>query len=287
MRPSGHAINAVPVTENSRIPEITEIVNAQLFAGRLIEHAVDYEELIDILAVDRKATEIAAGGEVFRRNVMGDSSRWGCKSTIRSRCFWRCANSEPGGWRRGSRGEKDAGGRGRRRPLVPASTYEALAKMASERLSKVDASVAGTLAAAGLRVLVATTNVHEHGKMLLETVLRNLGVTVIDGGVSTDPDALVRIAGLAKADIIALSSYNGVALRYFVDLRANLERAEMTLPVVIGGRLNQVPDNSNSSLRVDVSAYLAAGGALVCTDVLDLLPNLEGISAKRGPSALS
>ena len=38
-KPTGHAINPVPVTENERIPDIDEVVAAQLFAGRLIEQA--------------------------------------------------------------------------------------------------------------------------------------------------------------------------------------------------------------------------------------------------------
>lgn len=70
LRPSGHAVNAVPVTENSRIPEIDKIVGAQLFAGRLIEHAADYERLFDLEAVDGKAAEIVAGGEAFKRSVL-------------------------------------------------------------------------------------------------------------------------------------------------------------------------------------------------------------------------
>lgn len=89
---------------------------------------------------------------------------------------------------------------------MPASTYSELTEMASARLKKVDASTAETLATAGLRVLVATTDVHEHGKMLLEAVLRDLGVSTNDGGVSTDPDVLIQIARDGRADVIALST---------------------------------------------------------------------------------
>ena len=32
--PTGHGINPVPVTENQRIPDISEIVDAQLYLGR-------------------------------------------------------------------------------------------------------------------------------------------------------------------------------------------------------------------------------------------------------------
>ena len=39
----GHAINPVPVTENERIPDVDEIIDAQLFAARLVEHATRAE----------------------------------------------------------------------------------------------------------------------------------------------------------------------------------------------------------------------------------------------------
>ena len=38
----------------------------------------------------------------------------------------------------------------------------------------------------------------------------------------------------------------------------------MQLPVFIGGKLNRIPDGSNTSLPVDVRSELAAAGAIVC-----------------------
>jgi hypothetical protein len=51
--------------------------------------------------------------------------------------------------------------------------------------------------------------------------------------------------------------------------------------VLIGGRLNQVPSGSNSSLPVDVSAELAAGGAIVCHEIEDAVPALLTIAGQR------
>ena len=65
-----------------------------------------------------------------------------------------------------------------------------------------------------LAVCVGTSDVHEHGKTLVEKALSGLGVMVIDGGVSSDPEILVRRAAEGGADVIAISTYNGVALRY-------------------------------------------------------------------------
>ena len=125
----------------------------------------------------------------------------------------------------------------------------------------------------GLRVMVATSDVHEHGKMLVEEILRRLGVTVLDGGVSTDPAVLAEKVRRDRPDAVAISTYNGIALRYFRALRT----AGVDCPVLIGGRLNQIPEGSNSSLPVDVGDDLAQAGALVCRAAADLAPALRGL----------
>ena len=50
-----------------------------------------------------------------------------------------------------------------------------------------------------------------------------------------------------------------------------------SIPVLIGGRLNQVPETSNTSLPVDVGDELAAAGAIVCREIEDAVPALLNI----------
>ena len=51
-------------------------------------------------------------------------------------------------------------------------------------------------------------------------------------------------------------TYNGVALTYARALLNELDARGLELPVLIGGRLNQIPDQTNSSLPVDVTTQL-------------------------------
>ena len=85
---------------------------------------------------------------------------------------------------------------------------------------------------------MASSDVHEHGKRALEQVLRQLGAEIVDGGVSTDPEALARAAVANAAEAVLLSTYNGIALDYFESLKSRLPDG---FPALIGGRLNQVP----------------------------------------------
>ena len=117
--------------------------------------------------------------------------------------------------------------------------------------------------------------------MLIDEMLNQIGATALDGGTSTDPDKIIQQTLIQTPDAIAISTYNGVALSYYQALRQGLKDHGLTIPILIGGRLNQIPEGSNSSLPQDVGDQLAAEGALVCRDAADLLPILQQIAARK------
>ncbi|MEM7429061.1 MAG: cobalamin-dependent protein, partial [Pseudomonadota bacterium] len=168
-----------------------------------------------------------------------------------------------------------------RDPVVQSPLVEELTETAEAHLARVFPSARAQLATMGASVLVATTDVHEHGKMLLESALRDLGVEVLDGGVSTDPDNLAALAASSEADAIAVSTFNGIALDYIDRLFRELERLGLDTPVLVGGRLNQIPEGSNTSLPVDVSDELSSRGAIVCREIEDCVPALIKIGTTR------
>jgi methylmalonyl-CoA mutase cobalamin-binding subunit len=174
----------------------------------------------------------------------------------------------------------DAAAAGGRTPVVAATILSEIAEMAHAGLAAADAVLKP--AVRGLRVLVATTDVHEHGRMVIEDMLRQLGAEALDGGTSTDPGPLADLAAKLRPDAIALSTYNGVALAYFRSLKIALAGQVLHLPVLIGGRLNQIPDGSNTSLPMDVADSLAAEGAWVCRAAGDLVAALARASGRAG-----
>ncbi len=68
--PSGHAVNPVPVTENQRIPDVDEIIDAQTFAHRLSLHAPYYDPVFDWSRVEAMADVLVEGGERFASAVL-------------------------------------------------------------------------------------------------------------------------------------------------------------------------------------------------------------------------
>ena len=285
-RPSGHAVNAVPVTEAERIPDIDEVVEAQLFAGRLIDRAEDWQILLDPAPVEATAARILEGGRAFRNRALAGLAEAGIDTANPFEMLLALRRIGPRRLERlfGS-GEPDAERPGGRRPLVEATTIGELDRLAAKTAAGLGAPARAAIAAADFKACTATSDVHEFGKILLDGTLRRLGIRLLDAGVSSDPETVARAAKAGRADFIAVSTYNGVALDYLTGLKGALAALGLELPVFIGGRLNQMPAASNTNLPVDVGAELTAAGAIVCRRVEDMLERLAELAARRPPRA--
>lgn len=280
-RPSGHAVNPVPITEAARIPDVDEVVDAAVFAGRMIERM---DETREVYAFDRAAevaARLVAGARRFKASVLAALEAGGIDT---GDAFEMLLALRRIGARRLERdfGPGAADERQRRAPIVEASTIAALGRAADKVVARWPAEARAAVEAAGLSVCVAASDVHEYGKILLIEVLERLGVRVADCGVHADPAAIARVA--AAADAVAISTYNGVALDYLAAVQDALAEAGVAVPVLIGGKTNQIPAGSNTSLPVDVSAELEAAGAIVCRSIDALLPPLADLASRRAPA---
>ena len=282
LMPSGHAINPVPITEGVRIPDIDEVIDVQLVCAKLVEQSELWLPMVDLPRTDAIADAIVAGGERFRDRVLSGLREAGIRTDDAFEFLLAIRRIGPKRLEElyGPGAEDEAAPRGRR-PHVPSTTMTALARAAEKKIRGFDPALRADLSGAGLRAVVACTDVHEYGKILIEEILRGVGVGIVDAGVHADPANLVAKARASKADAIALSTYNGVALDYVQALRAAMREAGLEIPVFIGGRLNQVPQNSNTSLPVDVSADIAAAGATPCTTPDDLVLPLARMARAR------
>lgn len=259
LKPTGHALNPVPVTENERIPDVDEIIDAQCHLDRLIDLADGYLPMLDLGPVNTIRDRLLRGGRAFAEALLMGFTEGGIDTDDPFQML--LALRRIGGRRlEALYGPAKPGAP----PLVAATTWREIEDHASAFLSTDAGRALVALAKTGATLVTATTDVHEHGKMLLDKVLEGAGFRVIDGGVSTDPAMLATLATSAGANAILLSTYNGVALSYGESLLAALDTP---VPVLIGGRLNQIPEASNTSLPVDVTAELTALGILPCTSL--------------------
>jgi methylmalonyl-CoA mutase cobalamin-binding domain/chain len=104
---------------------------------------------------------------------------------------------------------------------------------------------------AGLRTVVASTDVHEFAKFLLASTLDNLGARVIDAGINRDPEDIVKVAVEAGADAVVLTTHNGVARSFASKLVEEMGKGGLSqTPVFMGGVLNEDVDGSDIPMDV-------------------------------------
>ena len=280
--PGGHAINPVPVTENRRIPEIVEIIDAQCFAHRLSADAKGHTDIVDWGEIDRLANRLERSARRFFRNTLKglDEAGFDTRDAFEMLLAVRRIGGRELELRYGP--GQLAPGTNRRTPLVRSDTVRELDDLVRNHLSEVDKNDREAIQRSATTVLSASTDVHEHGKHLAEGILCGLGVTLVDGGISAQPEELGRQAESCGCDVVMLSTYNGVALSFYSRLSDELAERGVEVPVIIGGQLNEVPDDSVDSLPVDVSDKLAEAGALPCRSIPEIVPQLLAILSRRG-----
>ncbi len=282
-KPTGHAVNPVPVTEAQRIPDIDEIVNAQLVANRLALRTEGFESLFDFDAVEQIASRLVDGGLRFKERVLNGLSEAGIDThdplemllSIRRIGAKRLEEL----WGPGEQQSDTVRGR---TPVVRASTVAALQDQGGELIAELADTDREAIRKAGFTACVACTDVHEYGKILVETVLRHLNVQLIDAAVSTDPDVVARLAKTGGASFVAVSTYSGVALDYLRALHSEMTRHDIEIPIFVGGKLNQIPGDASSSMPVDVTKELRESGAIVCQRVEDMLEELARMARSAG-----
>ncbi len=265
---SGHAVNPVPVTENVRIPDVDEILDAQLFAARLADHAPGHAAVRDNALIAQMADRLIAGGRAFAEAALRGLAERGVDTGDPAALMLAIR-------RLGARRMEALWGAGpmegtRRAPLVAADWAEELDEMAGAWVRRQ----AGA-ALAHRRVALGTTDVHEHGAYLVRRALEGLGVEVLEAGVAIDAEVMVARALETGADAIAVSTYNGIGLGYARAVIAELAARGVEMPVLMGGKLNEIPQDSNSSLPVDVSAQIREAGAYPCANLDDMLAALR------------
>jgi len=277
-RPTGHALNPVPVSEAERIPEIEEIVDAHLFAhGLLARTGNALNALVKADDAEALSLRLVAAGQRFKSRLLEGLETAGIDV---HNPFELLLVIRRLGARRleslfGPAAEPDEA---RQSPVARSPHRDSLDSITQKCLGEIDAATAECLRGAGLTACVASGDVHEYGKLLIENLLCAMDVNIVDAGVSVDPEALAAKAHENGADFIALSTYNGVALSYIRELMSALEKNSPRIAVFIGGKLNQIPEASNSAIPVDVSAEISAAGAVPCRTPPDMLTRLTELS---------
>ena len=252
--PSGHAVLPLPVTEALRIPSADEIAEAQWY-GRQIEAAARrlWPHIDFSAAYDFSASVTAAGTAVFE-NAMAGLKAAGVDISDPVQMLYVLKALGPADFEAMfGAGKADENAPRGRQPVVSTDIYALTRDYINEHAHLFDKPGSRRILK-GRRILIASTDVHEHAITIMDELLTRAGAEIINLGAETGPDQIARAAGAGEAEAIMISTHNGMALEYARRLKAELARRKIDLAVVMGGILNQKVEDR--ALPVDVTPDL-------------------------------
>ena len=200
-RPTGHAVNPIPLTESERIPSAAEIVEVQLLARELEREARKAPALFHWPRLERVAAEVADYARAFRDRALAALADDGVD--VRDAAAVLLA------LRRTSMDELE-----RRVDLAPPAAVGRLEPWKASHVRRL----ADRLASAGprldgVRVVLAVLEVHDLVRDAFARALPALGAEVVLLPSSVSVENLAHAAVEEDADAIVLAVYNGNALQ--------------------------------------------------------------------------
>ena len=266
-RPTGHAINPVPLSEAERIPSAREIIDVHLLARELEREARRSGDLYDWGALERVAAEVADYARRFRDRALAGLAEQGVDLRDAGQLLLALRRTSPA--------ELEA--RVALKPSAQIAALEPWKRGVVRRyrngleLPRLD----------GLRVVLAVLEVHDVIRDVLATALPAAGAEVIVLPSHASAAQVAHAAADEDAGAILVGTYNGVALTLAHELTGALRDRGHDAALVFGGRLNE---DVGEGLPSDVRPALTAMGVRCVGRLADLgaaLAPLAGRPAAR------
>ncbi|HOI80867.1 MAG TPA: hypothetical protein PLK59_01050 [Synergistales bacterium] len=277
--PTGHAILSIPVTEAVRVPAAEEILEAQIFARKIETAARRVLPYFDLSAPRSFAQEVVpAGLTVFRKAIDGLSDA-GVDIKDPVQMLFILKNLGPKLFEEVfGAGKPDARSLRGRDSVVPNDVFQHSLRCVLEYREKFETSEARSVLG-GRKILLASTDVHEHALFVIERLLESSGAIVVNEGPERNPDEIAVAVGREKAEVLIVSTHNGMALDYANALLEELEERDLSVPVFMGGVLNQKMEDKD--MPIDVEGPLKDLGIRTGSDPSALLKDLMVIVKKE------
>ena len=260
--PTGHAVLPLPVTEALRIPSGDEIAEAQSFGRQIEDAARRLWPHVDFSAANEFSTKMVSAGKSVMQNALDGLKDVGIDTADPIQLLYILKQLGPADFETYfGAGKTDVDQPRGRQPIAATDVYELSQRYIREYQHLFDNPRSRSIFE-GRRILIASTDVHEHAIMIIHELLARAGTEMINLGAETDPDQIVSAAGLKEPDAILISTHNGMALEYAHRLKKELEKENIKVPVVMGGILNQKVEDT--ALPVDVTTKLKKLGFYPC-----------------------
>ncbi len=255
-RPTGHAVNPVPLTEAERIPSSAEIVQAHLLAHEIEREVRKAPDLYDWDRLERLGAATAAYAIEFRNGALAALEDDGVDVRDPAQVLLALRRTTMGELEQ--RVDLVAPAEVARLEPWKASHVRGLADRLRQDAPRLD----------GRRIVLAVLEVHDLVRDALARVMPAVGAEVVLLGSNTSIDGVMRAAAEEDADAIVIGVYNGNALAVGERLVRAAEVEHWEGQIYMGGILNQ---DAGGALPIDAEPRLSSLGITCVGRVEDLL----------------
>ncbi len=238
-RPTGHAINPVPLTEAERIPSAQEILEVQLIAREVEREA--RRPSTHWAPLEAKGAQLAQDARAFRDRTLARLEADGVDVKDPEQVLLALRRIQPAGLDTGDG-----------RPTWKAGVVARQAARIADNTPRLD----------GTRVLLAVLEVHDVIRDALAKALTQQGADVIVLASGVTPAQVAAAATQEDVDAVVVGSYNGGALTLGRELRAGYDGL-----TIFGGVLNE---DTGGALPIDARPGLRELGITIADDAADV-----------------
>ncbi len=259
-----------PITEAIKVPTLNEIVNVASVCVAALKKIPDYIEakMFDETKINELRRVLATNGLKFFQNTLKGLSEMGID--INDPLQLLLAVRRLGGARLEEMfhpGERDS------------SKYKGIVPFASTDLIKTCVPIVDymieTIRSEGLgdivkdkRIVAGSTDTHEFGLYVVDSVLRAFGARVTNAGVDLDAEEILDLASKKDTPYIVISTHNGQCLDWGKRLTEVAQQRQQPVKVFMGGALNAILKGATEP--VDVSDRLSELGIKPCQEAADI-----------------
>jgi len=249
--PTGHAVHPLPVTEAIRIPSAQEIVEAQTLGRRIEKTARRLYPHFDFSASYAFADTVTACGKTVFNSALDGLKEAGVDIRDPVQLLLVLKRLGPAVFEEMfGAGEADETAIRGRHPKIMTDVF-VMSKKSIDQYRGLFQQPENRRMLKERRLLIASTDVHEHAILILNRLCQDAGAETVYLGAEKNPDEIVEKACETGVQAILISTHNGMALDYSKRLKEELRERNLNIPVIMGGVLNQKIEGQ--ALPVDVS----------------------------------
>ncbi|MEM7534949.1 MAG: cobalamin-dependent protein, partial [Chloroflexota bacterium] len=211
--PTGHAVHPLPITEAVRIPSKEEIAEIHTFGRKIEKMGRRMHPFVDFSPARAFAKQVVEGGRKVFDNALAGLRDTGVNTADPLQLLYVLKQLGPAEFEsQFGLGEWDEVTQ-RRKPLVPTDIF-AQSLTAIETHAERFNSPKMQKVMHKRRLLLASSDVHEHAIFVLQELLSQAGAEVISLGAEQNPADVVSAADQHNVEAILISTHNGMALDY-------------------------------------------------------------------------